>query len=418
MSSRCGACSLLVLVVAACGGSNNAAPDAGDAGPGSDAAPPRTDTVSVMPGGNDAADGVAAAVKTIARAFAIAKGNGAIRVIKVAAGRYSAANGDIYPLIVPANVTVEGPTGGGAVLAGDRSGPGLALEDGTLANLTFEDFSVALTVTRTGKLSAVRIRSSGVAIHAQGSASLAVSDLTLTGAAGACATGIQAVEVAHVEVTGLVSQTLGSHLEAKDQAEVKVTGAQVTGDLTCTQPLFTASTGKSFKIANSTFDGGGTAIASSGATTLTDTTIKNAGSGLNVTGAVLTMTGGMLSGNIVGARVDLGKLELQRVAVTGNSLGVDAGGNLDVSNSTVTDNDTGIRCRGFSCGIFATTIRNRFIGLDVPGGNVAVILGAQANTWLPDTQGADADGHYTTMQIQGPVSGANFSLGSFVTLNL
>jgi hypothetical protein len=249
-------------------------------------------------------------VKTIARAFAIAKGNGAIRVIKVAAGRYSAANGDSYPLIVPANVKVEGPMGGEAVLAGDRSGPGLALEDGTLANLTLEDFSVALTATRTAKLAAVRIRSSGVAIRAQGSASLDVSDLTLTGAAGACATGIQAVELAHLEVTGLVSRTLGSHLEAKDQAEVKVTGAQVTGDPACTQALFTASAGKSFTIANSTFDGGRTAIASSAATTLTNTTVKNAMNGLDVSGAVLTMTGGALSGNGVGAQVGLGRLEL------------------------------------------------------------------------------------------------------------
>jgi hypothetical protein len=117
-------------VLAACGGSNKAAPDAGDAGPGSDvgpgsdAAPPVAHTVSVSPGGNDAADGVAAAVKTIARAFAIAKGNGAIKVIKVAAGRYSAANGDTYPQIVPANVKVEGPTDGGAVLGGARRNAG------------------------------------------------------------------------------------------------------------------------------------------------------------------------------------------------------------------------------------------------------------------------------------------------------
>jgi hypothetical protein len=410
----------LALVMVACDGSNNAAPDAGNARPGSDAAQP-LNTVSVSPGGNDAADGVSASVKTISRAFAIAKGNGAIRVIKVAAGLYSAANGDTYPQVVPANVKVEGPAGGEAVLAGDLSGPGLVLEDGTLANLTLEDFSVALTATRMGKVVSVRIRSSGVAVRAERSASLDLSDVTLIGMDRTCATGIQAVEFAHLAVTGLVSKTLGSHLEAKDQAEVSVTDAQVTGDPACTQPLFTASAGKPFTIANSTFDGAstpGTAISSSATTTLKDTTVKNASRGINISGGDLTMMGGSLTGNFVGAQVDSATLHLRGVAVTGNSEGVNADGNLDVSGSTVTDNDTGIVCNGFTCQVFQNTIRNRFVGLVVPGGNVSVNVQAQLNTWIPDTQGADAQGHYSTMRLQGPVSGGNFNLGSFVTLNL
>jgi hypothetical protein len=43
---------------------------------------------------------------------------------------------------------------------------------------------------------------------------------------------------------------------------------------------------------------------------------------------------------------------------------------------------------------------------------------AQGNTWLPVTQGADVQGRYPTMQLMGPASGANFNLGSFITLNL
>jgi hypothetical protein len=84
----------------------------------------------------------------------------------------------------------------------------------------------------------------------------------------------------------------------------------------------------------------------------------------------------------------------------------------------VTENDIGIRCRSFDCRIFANTIRNRFAGLDVPGGNFSITVRAQGNTWLPVTQGADAQGRYPTMQLMGPASGANFNLGSFITLNL
>jgi hypothetical protein len=61
---------------------------------------------------------------------------------------------------------------------------------------------------------------------------------------------------------------------------------------------------------------------------------------------------------------------------------------------------------------------NRFVGLDVPVENVSVTVQAQGNTWFTDTQGADAQGHYPTMQLMGPASGENFNLGNFITLSL
>ena len=407
-----------MISAAACGSSD--AKLEPDAAPMADAQPPPPapmTTVSVSTKGNDAADGVTAPVKTIARAFEIAKTNGAITAIKIAAGRYSAANGEVYPQLVPADVKVEGSSDGGVVLVGDRSGPGLTLDSGELANLSLEDFSVALTATRTGKLTSIVIRSSGVGLRVEQSASLDVAMLQITGAAQACATGIQLVEHAQLRVDHLVTQTLGAHVDTKDQASLAVANAQVTADPACTQALFTMSGSGLHSIASSTFEGGRTAVlflfTQPGARAiLTDTTIKNAQQGLSIVGGQVSMTRGTLANNIVGANVVGGAASFQGVAITDNrDIGIDAGAALEVSGSTVTGNVKGIRCSGGN--LFNNTIQNSFIGVEMPDGDFTTTVTAIGNTWIPGAQGADADGHYASMEIRGPATGPNFSLGRF-----
>lgn len=396
--------------------------------PTPDAAPAALNTVHVSPVGNDAADGVTAPVKTIVRAFAIAKGNGEITTITVAAGRYDAANGDTYPQVVPANVKIEGPGGGGVVLAGDRSGPGLVLETGELVNLTLEDFSVALRSTGGGKLTAIQIHSSGVALRAERSARLDASDLTIAGLSGACATGIQVAETASISVSGLRSQVLGTHVDVEDQSVAVIMNAQISGNPACTQPLFTVASSKSVTIADSTFDGGGTAIqlapvqplgTVTTVATLTNTTIKHATvAGLAGT-AQVSMMGGGLSSNNVGIDAVLGDWHLQQVAITDNTIGIKTRDSfLLVNESTLTDNTTGIQITQCNCNISSSTLRSSSVSIDatdVPGGTR---VNASGNTWLANTQGADGQGQYPAMEIVGPANGANFALGSQIILDL
>ena len=113
------------MVLAACG--KVAAPQATDAPTGDDA-PTRTGTmiVEVSTTGNDANDGISQPVKTLKRGLGIALANGQIATVSVAAGRYDAANGETFPYTVPGGITIDGPAGGGAILAGSGSEPGLS----------------------------------------------------------------------------------------------------------------------------------------------------------------------------------------------------------------------------------------------------------------------------------------------------
>src|SRR5262245_12393026 len=54
-------------------------------------------TIDVTPSGNDANDGVTGPVQTIRRAIAIAAGHREIASIRIAAGIYDAAAGEVFP---------------------------------------------------------------------------------------------------------------------------------------------------------------------------------------------------------------------------------------------------------------------------------------------------------------------------------
>jgi len=196
----------LVLLVAACGNVKN------DDQTGDDAAPPPDDnpssTVNVAPTGDDAADGIAAPVKTLKRAIGIAGANPMITTISLAAGRYEAATGETFPYTVPANLTIHGPDGGGAILAGTATIPGLVVDAGTLRSIELETFMVAITARAATTIQSVRVRDSGTAVRGEATGQVTVDGIDITGTAGACATGFELNGGAALTATNVATRTL------------------------------------------------------------------------------------------------------------------------------------------------------------------------------------------------------------------
>src|SRR4051812_15918138 len=116
--------SLLLTLVTACGFPRPA--DIGDDALG-DASDPGI-TIHVSPTGDDANDGMIQPVRTLKRAIAIAGTNSQITTISLAAGRYASSTGEEFPYMVPVNVTIVGPSTGGAILVGTKTEGALTLD--------------------------------------------------------------------------------------------------------------------------------------------------------------------------------------------------------------------------------------------------------------------------------------------------
>jgi hypothetical protein len=62
-----------------------------------------------------------------------------------------------------------------------------------------------------------------------------------------------------------------------------------------------------------------------------------------------------------------------------------------------------------------TLTSNAGIGLDIDGNFGARLITAVGNTWNPNVQGADGQGHYTAAVVTGPdtaATGANFAVNA------
>lgn len=182
--------------------------------------------------------------------------------------------------------------------------------------------------------------------------------------------------------------------------------------------------------------------------TITQSTISNmAGAAIaSNTGvsadAKITANGLTLSGN--GRGIDwtsssaASSLDLSNLTVTGNTYnGITvSNGSLRLRSSTVSGNgqEGGVVLRGsaiagtFDLGTSASPGGNTFVGNTGPGLNSVVDAGvtvhAVGNTWKASTQGADANGRYSTAPAYAPViksgatAGANFNIGNPSTLEL
>jgi hypothetical protein len=391
----------------------------------------------VSPTGDDANDGIALPVKTLKHALGIAAANKQITKIVLASGRYSGASGETFPYTVPGGVTVAGPAGGGAILAGSKTEPALTVDAGTLDALELEDFAVAIVATGVARVSNVRIRSSAVAVRAETAAELTVDNLDVTGTVAACASGIVLNGAADLTVTTLATRNLSSSLDAKDQSTVHLTGANVAGDPGCmtqggpARYVMSGNTTKTVVLRDSLVDGGSFGLTFGNAqVTITNTIVRNMKfDGVDPGSGGWQMIGGEVSNNGVGLEGGNPNNSFTNVTFAGTGLviywfgtgssklvlrGCTLGGLIQLENAAVAD-------LGTTTSPGNNTFRpSQGVGLEIIGGGAPV--DAVGNTWKPSAQGADAQGHYAPgTSVQGPIAGAstdNFTVGTGRVLNL
>ena len=412
---------LLLLLFAACGFPRPA--DVGD--DGGTGAPGPGITVHVSPSGDDANDGLIQPVKTLKHAIGLASENHQVTKIVLSSGIYSSSSGETFPYIVPPEVTVVGPAGGGAVLTGTRMEPGMTVAAGTLQDLDFKDFTVAITVTGTASIKNIRVGTSTVAVQAETTAKLTADNLDVTGTAGACLSGIVLHGFAALTVSSFTTRVLGTSLLVREQGTAVLTAANITGDPSCGALISIVSSGV-FKLSDSILDGGadGVDIGASGATQptqaiLTNVVIRNMdASALGVGNATVTMSGGELSHtretsfSMVGGSCSMSNVSL----LSSGAAFYVQDANLMMRNCTISGNavggDLGVRAVG-DLGTTSSPGNNVFknsgVGLLIEGGNGAQQVQAVGNAWNP-IQGADSDGKYVPgTVIPGPISCASTS---------
>jgi hypothetical protein len=315
---------LLALAVAACefpkpadvtddaAGSPSDAAGA-DAAAVADAPPDAPDVpgtvLHVSTTGDDGNDGLSQPVKTLKHAIGLAAANPQLVKIIVATGRYSSASGETFPYTVPANLAIVGPAGGGAILTGTKNEPGLTVSTGTLQDVELEDFTVAITATGTARVANTRIRSSMVGIRGETTAKLTVDNVDITGAVGACASGIVLTGAAGLTTTMLATRGLAPAIDARDQSTVTIANANITGVLGCRdsvgnlQNVMTGNTTKPFVLTDSLLDGGDYGVGLAAAPVVVSNTIIRNMRFTSIEGGSggLQMTGGELSGGSEGA---------------------------------------------------------------------------------------------------------------------
>lgn len=432
MASRIAA---LLMLVGACGfprpgdleSSRDASGDSPRDAPENDVAAAGT-IVHVSSTGDDANDGLILPVKTVKHAIGIAAGNTAITTIALASGRYSGANGETFPYTVPRNVIILGPAGGGAILIGTKTEPGLLIDAGAVRNLEFEDFETAMVVTGASNITNIRVRSSAHAVRGETTAQIVIDTIDIAGTAGSCATGVVLNGAAGLMAKALTTRALSTSLDAKDQSMVSIQNADITGDSECGQPSFVFTTNSTISVMDSVFDGGLTGISMSGAglrVSIVNSIFRNhkedgiAGSGP----AMLTITGGQILNNkrggaelfggnwnfsgvaikqnaIFGVYLEDGRLAMRECLVTGNGEGiyllnpaaVDLGTTASSGNNTLQNNST----------------ENLFYD------SSRIQVEAVGNTWNPGVQDANEVGRYPTAAIvNGPiphVTGQNYGM--------
>jgi hypothetical protein len=399
-------------------------PDVGD-----DAVQPGT-VIQVSPEGDDLHDGITLPVKTLKHAIGVASQNSEATTIVLASGRYTPAGGETFPYIVPSNVSILGPSGGGATLVGSKTETGLMIGSGTLRDLEMEDFMTAFVATGRAHLANIRVRTSATALRAETNAQLTVDGLDITGAPASCATGVELNGDASLTAATLVTRALGTSVLAKDQTTVGLTMATVTGDGKCTQPLLVVRSTSVFSMSDSLLDGnagpvgldiGSPSIGNPTRAMILNSTIRNADSRSILAG---NATGEMIGGALHTAGTLLAVDGGGQWSMTGVSMtSADAAivikqGFVKVRNSTLGANSYGVMLSagasvdlGSASSLGNNTIRNTNIGILVNTGVTSSgPIPAVGNIWNP-TQGADTNGKYPVgTLIQGPVDGNNFQL--------
>lgn len=402
-------------------------------------------TIHVAPTGDDANDGLTQPVKTIKRAIRIAGTNTDITTIELAAGRYTAATGEMFPYMVPTDVTMAGPVTGGAILTGTKAEPGLMIDAGKLQDLELEDFTVAITTTGTARIANLRVRTSTLAMRGETAARLTVDNFDITGAVDVCGSGIELKGAADLVATTLVTWNLTTTLDARDQSTVNIAKADITGDPRCRGFAFSVGTNKTFTLSDSTVSGtyGGMGFPGSSSSptqvTVTGTALRNmTANALSGGFVVFKMTGGEISNaGQAGLSANAGTWSFTNVLISGNRVGglflsgsgPQALATLTLRGCTIADNaGDGVQLFDFSAADLGTDANpgnntfqgNQPVGLLVYGSYGPQHVDAVGNTWNAMVQGSDMAGRYTSpTTITGPIDQAinnNFALWSGLSL--
>jgi hypothetical protein len=408
---------VLLLTTASC--SFPRPPDlVGDPPGGSDGPTGPIVALHVSPSGDDAYDGLVLPVKTLRHAIQLAAANTQITQIALATGMYSASSGETFPYIIPANVTVVGPAGGGAIIAGDKTVPGLTVDVGGLQDLSLQDFATAVTVTGTANLKNVQIPTSMIAVQIEATGSLTVNNLDITGivpdSGGQCSTGIILNGAAKLIATTLTARDVGRALDARDQSVVAIANATIASNSPCAGGLLVMSTA-SFSLSDSAVDVGGVGIyaqSTSFHATISNTRIRGGLGGFpNLKGSFQMIGGELTSPQGSGAQLGLGTWTFTNVLIHQNRDLAFYLQNADLimRNCQMIDNGEGIDVFQNSTADLGT--------MASPGGNIfqrnkavsvfaesPALVNAVGNTWNPGVQGANESGKYpTTATIPGPV---------------
>lgn len=424
------------------GSGNSAGSDASNApgDTGGPAAPPDPGTtIHVSPNGDDANDGLVMPVKTLRHAIGLAAADPTLTGIVLAAGTYSVATGELFPYTVPANITIAGPAGGGALLAGNQAGPGITVARGTLQDIDLQGFVTAITATGTAQFKNIRVLTSSIAIQAETSANLTVDNLSITGSAGACSTGIVLNGLAQLKMNTVVTGNLGGVLSANDHSSANITSANITGDSNCTASILKFVSDRNFTLQDAVLQGGNVGIESGSLspdvnlTMLTNVVIRSMKSAaLNIGGTfqdntALMMIGGELSGTSSGS-MNCGRANMfmTDVTITQNTgLALFAFEcSLTMRGCTVIGNGGGLSFEqlrttdlGTSSSLGGNTFQNnKFAQVFVMDSDSLgpVVIEAVGNTWNPRAQMADDHGHYDSSlnPVRGPSQGDNYGLAA------
>lgn len=378
--------------------------------------------IHVSPSGDDSNDGLMSPIKTLKHAIGLAAANTQVSQIVLAAGTYSMSSGETFPYSVPPNVTIVGPAGGGATLDGDKTGPAISMGAGVLQDIDLQDFATAITVTGAATLKNIRVLTSAIAVQAETTAHLTVSNLDITGTVRVCATGIMLNGNATATISAFATRFLGPSLSANDHSMASLMNVNVTGDPSCTNisVLHILSDG-AFMIDQTLVDGGGSGISvgspPGGAPTqvvLENVTVRNViADALSVRNATVRMMGGELSHTSATAlEVIGGNCTLTDVSILSSGAAFySQDATLTMRGCTVSNNTVGgdlgvnaVADLGTTMNPGKNVIKNVGLGLLVEGGNGTQLVQLVGNTWKP-VQGADANGKYTQGTIvPGPIS--------------
>ncbi len=350
-------------------------------------------------------------LKTLAKALSVVKSGMGITL----SGTFDTANGETYPENVPDGVTVQGSTASTAVLVGPGTAGGLIMSGNvTLRYLTLKAFGTALyTSSGVQALVGLVFDTDTQALQAAGTAQPSLTDCTDTNGQQ----GMAAQDSTKVTVSGGTYSLTGTAMSLLGTASVTWSNSTITGN--GSSYGFDLSDSSSLKFQNvslSKFSGGIFTRSNSNAVELSGGSISQVGSGIGIySQGTLVTNGTTFSGpGGIGVDAEAGTVSLNNSVVRGfSSYGVVVSNvsalrmrNTQVINNSVSS--AGVSVGGTSSNVDLGTSSdpggNTLQGNDVNGNGTNLNLGitsgvvqAVGNTWKANTQGADANGHYSSL---------------------